>query len=422
MSGATSSYQYQSYGNGIFVASAVDASNAVYSTDGVNWQNTTLPVNQAYPINFFGNGNFVLASSGSTTILYSSDGASWSQVSIGNTLTRSSGVFGNGKYIIVGSGSTYNYSTNLTTWISATLPLQSDWRITYGNGVFVALGNGTRNLIYSYDGLNWSLGVLNLGASGPWTAIKYGNGVFVASSFNAPSGNSTGTIYSYDGINWFQGGISNQDFYNVAYGNGVYLANNPNAYWRSTDGINWVQGGFSAGFVSYQSAYGLNKFNSIGRFIDGPTNTVTIEPKFTGEINNVRIGAVTPASGDFTNLSSTGSANLVGTVNANNLNVISKINQTPVLGGYAGTTGWTSANIMGGSSRGMAFGNGIFVIVGIHNQAYSTDNGETWTTAATPVTGEWRIVRYGNGVFVATNTDTRIARSVDGTNWVITRY
>jgi len=81
-----------------------------------------------------------------------------------------------------------------------------------------------------------------------------------------------------------------------------------------------------------------------------------------------------------------------------------------------------------GDWRSVTFGNGIFVIVGnnpnsIDNgQAYSTDNGETWTTAATPVPGEWRIVRYGNGVFVVTDTDTRIARSVDGTNWVITRY
>ena len=420
MGNFSTNYQYQSYGNGIYVVSSPGANNARYSTDGVTWQNTTLPVNQAYPINFYGNGYFVLSASGSTTVLYSTNGSSWSQVSIGNTFARTSGVYGNGKYIIVGSGSTYNYSSNLTTWSSATLPFDSTWYITYGNGMFVALGNGTRNLLYSYDGLNWNLGNINTTA-GPWSGIKYGNGVFVASSLASPSNNTSGTIYSYDGINWFQGSVSNQDFYNVAYGNGVYFGNNQNAYWTSTDGANWSsQVSFSGGFQSYQSAYAYNKFNTIGRFIEGPTNTVTIEPKFTGEINNVRIGALTPASGDFTNLSSTGSANLVGTVNANNLNILSKINQTPVLGSFAGTTGWTSPVLIASDNNyALAFGNGLFVqIRRTTNSTNFSSDGRRWTGSTMPFTGDWNGVVWGLDKFVAVaGAGTTGAFSRNGIAW-----
>ena len=83
---------------------------------------------------------------------------------------------------------------------------------------------------------------------------------------------------------------------------------------------------------------------------------------------------------------------------------------------------WTTSILPVGDWRSIAFGNGIFVIVGTDNQAYSTDNGLTWTVAQTPVIGYWGIVRYGNGVFVAADYVTGRARSVDGTNWVITHY
>ena len=81
---------------------------------------------------------------------------------------------------------------------------------------------------------------------------------------------------------------------------------------------------------------------------------------------------------------------------------------------------WTTSLLPLGYWSDIAFGNGIFVIVGYDSQAYSTDNGLTWTAAQTPVLGYWQIVRYGNGVFVASDSMTGRARSVDGTNWVIT--
>ena len=317
--GALIGHDKISYGNGLFVTnSSWGAYNAAYSTDGTSWTASSLPVNQGYPVNFYGNGYFVLAASGATNVLYSANGTSWSQVSIGNTFNRTDGAYGNGKYVIVGTGQTYNYSSNLTTWTSGTLPLTGDWRIAYGNGTFVALGYGTRQIIYSYDGIYWNLANTKVDYALNWTGLKYANGRFIASSYSG-----TGSAYSLDGINWYSAvGTGGENLNQISYGNGVYFVNSYGSYYTSGDGTTYNNAtSWSVAYEAGNTAYGLGKFQALGRFIDGPTNTVTIEPKFTGEINNVRIGAITPASGDFTNLSSTGSANLVGTVNAYDLNI-----------------------------------------------------------------------------------------------------
>lgn len=411
-----------SFGNGLFVSnSSWGAYNASYSTDAVNWIGATLPVNQGYPVNFFGNGYFVLAATANTTVLYSTNGTSWSQVSIGNTETRTSGVYGNGKYVITGTGATYNYSSNLTTWSTGTLPLTADWRLAFGNGIFVGLGYGTNRLIYSYDGINWSIGNVSSSVGANWTKVKYGNGKFVVSNMSGWA-----SVISVDGINWFgtsaPSGLNGNQI-SVEYGNGTYVINDDNnAYTFSIDGITWntaysTGGNFDAG----GPVYGLNKFNLFGRYVEGPANTVTLDPKFTGEINNVRIGAITPASGDFTNLSSTGSANLVGTVNANNLNILSKVNQTPVLGGFAGTDGWTSSVLLAGSNNNfaLAFGNGLFVQIRrtTNHTSFSSD-GKRWIASTMPFTGEWYDLAWGKDKFVAVaGVGTTGAYSGNGISW-----
>jgi hypothetical protein len=72
----------------------------------------------------------------------------------------------------------------------------------------------------------------------------------------------------------------------------------------------------------------------------------------------------------------------------------------------------------------VAYGNGVFVIVG-HNDkfAYSLDGGENWTdaTVSPQYAGQnWSSVTYGNGMFVAVGPDSykmHMAYSEDGINW-----
>ena len=411
----TSGHDRIIYGNGIFLTnSSWGAYNSAYSTDGLNWNSSSLPVNQGYPVNMYGNGYFVLVATGATNVMYSTNGSSWSQTSIGNTASRISGAYGNGKFVVVGNGVTYNYSTNVTTWSTGTLPFGNDWLLVYGNGMFVALGYASNDIIYSYDGINWNTGVINsLGRN--FRRLSYGNGIFMATSYS-----TQGTFYSYDGINWYLSAITGGNEEGVAYGNGVYLVNNVNGYKYSTDGLNWSSGfSFGAEYESAYAAYGLNKFVTYGRTLDGPTNTVTIDPEFTGEINNVRIGAITPGSGDFTNLSSTGSANLVGTVNANNLNVLSKINQTPVLGGFSGTTGWTFQNVLTNPVHALTFGNGSFVSIRRNSNTVNvSSDGNRWKASTMPFSGSWLDLAWGKDKFVAVaSVGTTGAYSANGISW-----
>ena len=169
------------------------------------------------------------------------------------------------------------------------LPITGDYRaVEYGSGVFVALGYGQSHTLYSYNGIDWQISTLPLAN---YTQLTYGNGKFVVSTYSGWL-----TRYSTDGINWFgtantpTGLSGNQG--NVKYGNGVWMVQDDLGYVvTSTNGINWdATSTYVGASYSFKAlSYGLNKFGMGTSYFDGPTNTVTIEPKFTGEINNVRI-------------------------------------------------------------------------------------------------------------------------------------
>jgi len=111
-------------------------------------------------------------------------------------------VFGNGVFVAISRGGTVVYSYDGINWNNAAIPnsviLSSmDWRLHYGNNMFVALARGVAYAIYSYNGINWMVG--NTPVSINPNEILYADGKFVAvGSFNA-------ALYSYDGINWIIG-------------------------------------------------------------------------------------------------------------------------------------------------------------------------------------------------------------------------
>ena len=80
---------------------------------------------------------------------------------------------------------------------------------------------------------------------------------------------------------------------------------------------------------------------------------------------------------------------------------------------------WTHvASPLTGSWVSVTYGNGVFVMVGYYNQAYSTDNGLTWTPVVFPIGGDWTGVTYGNGVFAMVSFDDNQAYSTtNGLSW-----
>lgn len=235
------------YGNGKFVASS--DSDAAYSTDGVNWTQTTMPASVSWDSVCYGNGKFVAvaygsSSNNSTVAAYSTDGITWTQTTLPTGTRYWTYVFyGDGKFVALASNysAVAAYSTDGINWTQTTLPADVSWYSgCYGNGKFVAVSSDV--IAYSTDGINWTQATIPTGVSGLNLAC-YGNGTFVA----IRNYNSNIAVYSTDGINWTQTTLpATANWSSVCYGNGKFVAvttTNNNVVACSTDGISWTTEG-----------------------------------------------------------------------------------------------------------------------------------------------------------------------------------
>jgi hypothetical protein len=125
--------------------------------------------------------------------------------------------YGNGMFVAVGSNGIILTSTDGISWTKQTSPDFSELKsITYSNSMFVAVGlSGT--ILTSTDGISWadqkSPAYVSL------YGITYGNGMFVAVGVS-------GTIFtSTDGISWTkQTSPTAASLDGITYGNGMFVA------------------------------------------------------------------------------------------------------------------------------------------------------------------------------------------------------
>ena len=62
------------------------------------------------------------------------------------------------------------------------MPSSANWySVSYGNGRFVAVTNGTATAAYSTDGITWTAATMPSSAN--WVSVTYGNGRFVAVAY-----------------------------------------------------------------------------------------------------------------------------------------------------------------------------------------------------------------------------------------------
>jgi len=255
--------------------------------------------------------------------------------------------YGNGKFVAVANGSTATaYSTDGITWLTPGigLPSSTTWEsVTYGNGKFVAIVNASTAAAYSTDGITWNAANA-LPSAASWQSVTYGNGKFVAVAYGA-----TVAAYSTDGITWFASNAlpSAASWGSVTYGNGkfVAVANSSTAAAYSTDGITWIAANALPSATNWQSVtYGNGKFVAVA------------------------------------NGSSTAAAYSTDGIT------------------------WFAANALPSAAnwQSVTYGNGKFVAVAYSSTAaaYSTD-GITWVSATSPSAANWQSVTYGNGKFVA---------------------
>jgi len=163
------------------------------------------------------------------------------------------------------------YWSELDWRISTGLPILAAWStVTYGNGLFVALNNGTPSFPTSLtaatspDGITWtSRTVPGLSTLG-WTNSTFGNNTFLAITGGTVSGGVAAT--SPNGITWTQRSLGDsREWSGVAYGNGTFLAVSRNGVRASTSatGASWALNDNQPSTTLNSLAFGNGKFVSI---------------------------------------------------------------------------------------------------------------------------------------------------------------
>jgi hypothetical protein len=409
------------YGNGVWVAvgekenQRLESPLLLTSNDGINWvqHDTSQQDNRLSSVRSiaYQNGQFV-AVGDQGTILTSADATNWvlrqsgTQIQVSgstNTQLASVGsgpldtwtnryrlppafslgflVYGNGQFVAVGDGvsETSNDGTNWALQQSG--PTSNGLNgIAYGNGQFVAVAaGGTVNT--STDGVNW---VSHQTQAANLYGIGYGGGLFVA------VGGGGTLLTSMDAVNWAQVKLGTANELDaVAYGNGQFVVVGPYISLTSADGVNWAQ--YQTQAYTYLVAYGNGQFVAVDLY-NGAVSS-------TDGVNWVRSSAKLHGIGF-------GNGQFVGTSDNSTI--------------FTSTDGlnW-SAHFVGTSDigRGIAYGDGEYVTVGFDGTILSSTNGADWTLRQSPMPRWLGGIGYGNGQYIAVGQYGAILTSADGANW-----
>jgi hypothetical protein len=219
----------------------------------------------------------------------SEDGASWTLRSPQNysILDLYDVAFGNSTFVAVGwdwfGGANIYHSTNGIDWTSHYSAIGNIFRVIYGGGLFVAVGDGVllqsggvtnRNIYTSPDGITWTAQKSTVSTTDVQSIqdVAYGAGRYVAvdganhfytsttgSTWSKTSNTSAGNRISYcnhvfivpagpgtnllsaDGLNWSP--VTNNtaaSFGRAIFADGCYLALSGSKVFTSTDGTNWI--------------------------------------------------------------------------------------------------------------------------------------------------------------------------------------
>ena len=123
-------------------------------------------------------GKFVTVAYNNKYFAYSTDGINWTESTISSTSRYWRSVcYGNGKFVTVASNTNYfAYSTDGINWTEGTISDTSrDWQsICYGNDKFVVVAYQSNYFAYSTDGINWTEGTISK-TSRSWYSVCCSN-------------------------------------------------------------------------------------------------------------------------------------------------------------------------------------------------------------------------------------------------------
>ena len=257
------------FGSGIPDFDFTAESSAITNVNQIQggWSSTSFDSNGAsnqWKSVAYGNGKYVaLALTGNAYLVANStDGINWTSYNTIPYTTYSQLAYGDGAFVAVGNGEIVYSTDEGESWSSASVA--SNWwkGITYGDGKFVAVAeDGTNRVATSSDGINWS--ETSAPGNTAWQAVTYGGGKFVAVSQMGD------VMYSSDGTNWSTTSAAESAVWNsVAYGNGKFVAVAGLKTMYSTDGINWFSGNNTVGYW-IDITFGDGRFVGVSNYQDG---------------------------------------------------------------------------------------------------------------------------------------------------------
>ena len=346
-----------------------------------------------------------------------------SPVPTGNDLAAVT--YGNGIFVAVGGAGTILTSPDGVTW---TQRVSGDYTllnaVTHGNGTFIAVGeNGT--ILTSQDGVTWTKISSEIESS--IRGVSFGNNIFVAVGGNGSDGCYCTRLpidpppppcppcpaiilTSPDGINWTSKilGLVEFGLTGVTYGNGVFVAFDPfDSIFISHNGVDWSSSPGRLKALTFGGGIfvGIGSDNTVQTSPDGVTWAARTTLQFAYALNAVSYGNGTfIAVGWNTILTSTDGETWIKAIPwvAGDYNFLNRF-------------------------EGVTYGNGTFVVVGEYGTILTSTDGGTWTAQTSRVTSELlRAVAYGNGTFVAVGHGAGglglggiIVSSLDGATWIL---
>jgi len=300
-----------------------------------------------------------------------SAGTDWSNVANLTTGDIFIGRLINGNVVSPGNSTTISSNLSLGNWVISNTTYPAAQQLNFsGNYIWMHGGNGAQYsnvAYYTTRGDSWSSTTVPFGPA--ITPIKGANNWVVSRQTTAAT---NAFAYSNDLVTWANASIgANQQWCNVAYGNGVFIAVikdlNSNIVGVSTnDGVSWttkaVPKTSTAGYITYgNGVFFYGQSSNAGAYITSDNgNTWTL------------VGA----SGDITGLAH-GNNSFMRVFSRPNVSV----NSTFVLVSNTGNL-ITSGNIGNIDPFGVTYANGYWVVSTQNNGskiAYSNNDGVTWT-------------------------------------------
>ncbi len=337
----------------------------------------------------FGHDTFVSVGSEGEVCL-SHDGSIWERKAQLNARLRDV-TFGQGIFVAVGAGGVNNSSgpqlfssPDGVIWTSwAPMPIGDGLEdVSFNGSIFVAVGGDSAlhqgSILSSPDGVTWTARVIR--QSRYLTSVIYAAGQFIAGSLTSP-----------DGITWTLHGDVSDFPVRVAFGANTYVGVNSGFIETSSDGLHWTSLPDVHVYL-YDVLFDGTQFIAVGE-----KGTLLTSPDGVSWAP-----ASVPSLEDLTAINMVGSLRIAGGASH-----------------FLSSDGvsWREAEPTTRALNGVARGNSLFVAVGANGTIQTSPDGVTWTKRNSGTAEDLNQVRFLEGRFMAVGQAGGVLLSADGEQW-----